>query len=209
MEIMNLPVDGFICSFGVTIFAEGDFIHRELLDRELMRHFAEYAFANQIPLDFVGEDIRLSVHHEIPHGISLKSPEELFTRYGLAKISKIVVQGQWPEAFYDHFREYCSVVVSKPYFEAVHKGYTKSSGIQFIENYYGIPHENTVAIGDTLPDLEMIRYAGIGIAMGSGSPALLEQVRYVTDTLANDGVAVAMDCVLRGDLSALEKKEQE
>jgi hydroxymethylpyrimidine pyrophosphatase-like HAD family hydrolase len=38
----------------------------------------------------------------------------------------------------------------------------------------------------------MIRYAGIGVAMGNAVPKLKEVADYITDTNFNDGVAKAI-----------------
>jgi hydroxymethylpyrimidine pyrophosphatase-like HAD family hydrolase len=57
-------------------------------------------------------------------------------------------------------------------------------------DYYGITKERIIAFGDEDNDLEMLEYAGHGIAMGNG----IEQVKNIANevTLSNeeDGVAV-------------------
>ncbi|MCC8082521.1 MAG: Cof-type HAD-IIB family hydrolase [Lachnospiraceae bacterium] len=54
---------------------------------------------------------------------------------------------------------------------------TKADGIDFFENYLGIAHENTVAMGDEENDLAMIRAAGVGVAM----PNAAESIRRCAD----------------------------
>ncbi|MCD8109859.1 MAG: HAD hydrolase family protein [Clostridiales bacterium] len=54
---------------------------------------------------------------------------------------------------------------------------TKADGIVFFENYLGIAHENTVAMGDEENDLAMIRAAGVGVAM----PNAAESIRRCAD----------------------------
>ena len=89
---------------------------------------------------------------------------------------------------------------------SVQKGDDKADGIRFFEEYYSIPHENTVAIGDTLPDLDMISYAGIGVAMGSGTDELKEKTEYITKSLEDDGVPYAMECIISGNAAKLRKE---
>ena len=48
--------------------------------------------------------------------------------------------------------------------------------------------EDAVAIGDGDNDIEMIRYAGTGVAMGNGSPWVKEIADYVTDSIEKDGL---------------------
>ena len=48
------------------------------------------------------------------------------------------------------------------------------------------------ALGDSLNDMEMIRHAGVGIAMGNAVDALKENADYVTKDIADDGFAHAL-----------------
>jgi hydroxymethylpyrimidine pyrophosphatase-like HAD family hydrolase len=57
--------------------------------------------------------------------------------------------------------------------------------------------ERVIAIGDEANDLEMIRAAGLGIAMGNAIPAVQAAARYVTADLDHEGVALALEAVLR------------
>lgn len=68
------------------------------------------------------------------------------------------------------------------------KGVSKASALQYVCQYFNHPIENTIAIGDSLNDLEMIKYAHIGISMKNGSKTLQENADYVTDYVYNDGL---------------------
>lgn len=51
--------------------------------------------------------------------------------------------------------------------EVIRSGLNKAVGLQKISAYYNIPKERIIAFGDEDNDLEMIEYAGHGIAMGN------------------------------------------
>lgn len=68
----------------------------------------------------------------------------------------------------------------------------KCAGAEVVARYRGVPRERTCAIGDHLNDVEMIRWAGVGIAMGDGRPEAKQAADYVTATLDDDGVARAI-----------------
>ncbi|HMD02591.1 MAG TPA: Cof-type HAD-IIB family hydrolase [Candidatus Baltobacteraceae bacterium] len=53
--------------------------------------------------------------------------------------------------------------------------------------------ERVLAIGDSRNDVPMLRWAGIGVAMGNASREVKESVRYVTASNAEDGVALAIE----------------
>ena len=72
------------------------------------------------------------------------------------------------------------------------KGVSKATGIRRICGLMGIPMEDTIAFGDDRNDLEMIREAGIGVAMGNAIDTVKEAAAYVTDSCENLGVVKAL-----------------
>jgi hydroxymethylpyrimidine pyrophosphatase-like HAD family hydrolase len=58
---------------------------------------------------------------------------------------------------------------------------------------FQIPRERVLAIGDSRNDAPMLRWAGIGVAMGNAEPEVKQAVRYVTASNDKDGVALAID----------------
>ncbi|GLC87754.1 Cof-type HAD-IIB family hydrolase [Lysinibacillus piscis] len=73
--------------------------------------------------------------------------------------------------------------------EIVRKGLNKAVGLAHVAKDLGIPRERIIAFGDEDNDLEMIEYAGIGVAMGNGIPALKNIANEVTATNNEDGIA--------------------
>ena len=65
----------------------------------------------------------------------------------------------------------------------------KGSGLKFLAQYLNIPLENTLAFGDGLNDLSMIKNAGIGAAMGNSCKEILDIADFVTTDCDHDGVA--------------------
>lgn len=78
----------------------------------------------------------------------------------------------------------------------VHKAY----GLRRICELIGCTMEQVVAMGDSLNDIEMIRQAGLGVAMGNAQQEVKAVADVVTETNENDGVAAAIrQYVLSGD----------
>lgn len=67
----------------------------------------------------------------------------------------------------------------------------KAVGLEAAIAHLGIPREDSIAFGDNLNDLEMIEFAGIGVAMASGLPEVIEAADRVTPGPEEDGIAVA------------------
>ena len=59
-------------------------------------------------------------------------------------------------------------------------------------DYFDIPLEDTIAIGDSNNDLPMLEFAGLSIGMQKSDADVLSTVDYVTDTVENDGIYKAM-----------------
>ena len=72
-------------------------------------------------------------------------------------------------------------------------GVSKASGIRFMSKYLGIPKEDIMAIGDSENDIEMLKEAGLGIAMGNALDEVLVVADDVTAPNDEDGVAKAIE----------------
>ena len=68
----------------------------------------------------------------------------------------------------------------------------KMAGIQRYLDMLGIKPEEIIAFGDAENDLDMIRFAGIGIAMGNGEEAVKAAADYVTADIDDDGIEKAL-----------------
>ncbi len=64
----------------------------------------------------------------------------------------------------------------------------KVSGIQKMLELYGISREETIAFGDGENDIEMLEFAGIGVAMGNAEPEVKEAADYITTDIDKDGI---------------------
>jgi len=73
--------------------------------------------------------------------------------------------------------------------EFLHPGATKASGLKFVAESLDIEAEDVIAIGDETNDLEMVEWAGMGVAMGNGVPALKESADVVCGSNQEEGLA--------------------
>jgi len=95
--------------------------------------------------------------------------------------------------FKARFRDTLFVTRSFPLFtELTRLGVSKGKAMAQLCDRLGIAREEVVAIGDNLNDLDMIQFAGFGIAMGNGAPSVQAAAAYVAPTQADDGVAEAI-----------------
>ena len=92
-------------------------------------------------------------------------------------------------------REQLYLTQSTPiYFEATHPQASKGFGVRFLaEELLGIDANQVMAIGDNFNDLEMLEYAGLGVAMGSAPEAVKGVSQWVAPHVEKDGVATAIN----------------
>ncbi|MDD3171570.1 MAG: HAD family hydrolase [Bacilli bacterium] len=65
---------------------------------------------------------------------------------------------------------------------------TKGFGLKLIADYYKIPKEKIIAIGDGHNDIELLQEAGISVAMENSHPDLLQTTKNITKTVQENGV---------------------
>jgi hypothetical protein len=73
--------------------------------------------------------------------------------------------------------------------DVIPKGISKERGLRLVAGHLGVESSEILAMGNSLNDIEMLRYAGIGIAMKNGDVSLLSKWSNVTEHTNNeDGV---------------------
>lgn len=80
--------------------------------------------------------------------------------------------------------------------EIVKVGLNKAVGLKKAADYFQIPPERIIAFGDEDNDLEMLDYAGYGIAMGNAIDQVKSTAKGVTLTNEQDGVGVYLNELL-------------
>ena len=93
----------------------------------------------------------------------------------------------------DEILDECSITSWNPTgIDIVARGSGKAAGIaQFIEEQ-GLDRSEIMAFGDGENDIEMLKYAGIGVAMGNAGDAVKAAADYVTDSVDENGIENAL-----------------
>lgn len=76
--------------------------------------------------------------------------------------------------------------------EIGHVEANKGNALKWLAEYYNVPLEYTVAIGDNLNDIPMFNIAGTSIAMGNAEPETKNYSTHITKRYDEDGVAYAL-----------------
>ncbi len=86
---------------------------------------------------------------------------------------------------------------SLPFFlEFASPDVTKASGLAFLAEHLGFTAGRTVAFGDGENDVELLEWAGFGVAVANAHPRVLAAADWVCPSAEVEGVAQVMEAVL-------------
>jgi hypothetical protein len=78
------------------------------------------------------------------------------------------------------------------YLEFFPKKANKVFGLEYLSQFYNIPQNDIIAIGDNLNDKEMIQWAGLGVAVGNAHPDIKKVACMITENAEDSGVGKAL-----------------
>ncbi|MBG1266741.1 Cof-type HAD-IIB family hydrolase [Nostoc sp. WHI] len=79
------------------------------------------------------------------------------------------------------------------FFEVTNASVNKGTAVRYLaEELLGLQIDNIMAIGDNFNDVEMLEYAGLGVAMGNAPEAVQAIAQWVAPSVEEDGAAVAI-----------------
>jgi Cof subfamily protein (haloacid dehalogenase superfamily) len=89
------------------------------------------------------------------------------------------------------------ISTSLPYFlEFASPEVTKASGLAFVAEHLGFSREGTVAFGDGENDLELVDWAGFGVAVANAHDLVKQRADFVCPSVNEEGVAQVLEAYL-------------
>lgn len=204
--ILDMGFDGIVGACGTYGEYEGEEVFRYSLDHEQIEEMVsvfrkynsmyilegtEYIYYDEETLEDFGEDWYLQyVNDSIPDNFL---PIQEVDSIDACKAS-IHARNSDPEELYGHLRQNYEVLEHVfGIAEFVPKGFSKAKGIELMCGKLGIDPKDTIAVGDSINDVDMLKYAGIGICMGNGTGPAKECADYITSDIFEDGIYRAME----------------
>jgi hypothetical protein len=75
-------------------------------------------------------------------------------------------------------------------------GVSKGEALSWLADHLGVPQERVMAVGDQGNDATMIKWAGVGVAMGDASPAAKAVADWIAPPFSEHGAAAAIECFI-------------
>ena len=147
--------------------------YRELMNEQEIAHGGPIGDSAPLPEVLAEPAIKLIVRHP------LMPPHQL-----LHEIQRLDLPG------------FHATTSGAPFVEVQGLGVTKASGIARLTQHLGVEPREVLAIGDELNDIEMIRWAGYGVAMGNALPQVKAAADAVTAPNSADGLALVLETLL-------------
>ncbi|WP_308556743.1 sugar-phosphatase [uncultured Lactobacillus sp.] len=189
---------------GQVIFKQGlkyeDYVDLETIARKLNLHF------HSVSLDRIYTANRDLGHYTIYNSRVVKLEVSYRTQEEMKNIPIIkcmyiddpdYLDSKITDPLFDQMKD--RVVFSKTepfYYEATAAGVDKGTGLKRLCDYLGVKAENVMALGDQANDMPMLKYAGLGVAMGNAVDYTKKHADEITTDCDHDGVAVAISKIL-------------
>ncbi len=94
----------------------------------------------------------------------------------------------------EHYADELTILQSRPYFlEITDKKATKGQALRWLAGKMGIAADEIIAFGDGYNDLDMVSYAGLGVAVGNAKQAVKDAASLITSAHNEDGVAEVIE----------------
>jgi Cof subfamily protein (haloacid dehalogenase superfamily) len=200
---LNLPV---ICCHGALIkdFQANRTLYHLPVPMQYAKPMVDFAMEHSLSVALYAEESfwRIEGSHvymddmtgpawrEVPSfDVVLASGAPTFMRFlGEPTVERMLAEfGDWPlnfrrETWFDFVE--CAVL---------NRDASKRTALARFCGDFQIASETVLAIGDSRNDVPMLRWAGVGVAMGNASDEVKQSVRYVTASNTEDGVALALE----------------
>lgn len=82
-----------------------------------------------------------------------------------------------------------------PFVEVMGAGVSKANGLQRLCRHLGVAQQDVLAVGDGLNDIDMLQWAGRGIAVANAQAPVLDIADEITAAADDDGVAQVLERV--------------
>jgi Cof subfamily protein (haloacid dehalogenase superfamily) len=163
-------------------------------DWHLVVYFGDDIYLREFrhPLDFYHTMIGTDLHRVDDLDKVVGAKEQGPTKFVLIadKVQADRVQAQMS----DRFGQQMIVVRSHDFFvEGNPLGVDKGNALRQLAERMGVPQEQVMAIGDQANDVTMIAWAGLGVAMSSGSQAARAVADWIAPPLSAHGAAAAIE----------------
>lgn len=219
-EILNFPLDGMIVSCGAVVYVDNKPIYCKTYPQKELISLIQFMLDNNIgfSLDGIRKNylteeafnclsslmFKNNEDSELSRAMMAKNncfPFEDMKEEDLKEVVKISIFTKNKESCEKLFQRIPESLVGFMYKnnhldlyngEISIKGITKATGLKKITTYLSKNIKDTIVIGDSLNDLDILQEAGLSICMGNGTDECKEIADFTTKHISDDRLAYAL-----------------
>lgn len=192
-KVRKLKLDGYVTSLGCNIIIGNETIYNTFIPLEEMANIFEYFTKSGRKIHIEGEEAFVSNPLENFEGsLCFTTAAEILENCRDIRMAKAYLPHVLTAEEQEYFAGKYTFFQHRNYAEFAVAGHSKATGIKTVADYYGIDIKNTVAMGDSINDLDMLKAAGISVCMGDGDEELKKICDIVTCNAPDGGVAQAI-----------------
>ena len=198
--IAAVPFDGFVTMNGQYCFlADGELLYSRAIDPASLRMLVPYIQQEKLSVGLIEKDTSYynlinDLSAEFCHHFGFTVDKDVAKRIETAPVYQLsaFLPEEKQEAFLRHCPGCTAVRWNDAFVDVLPADGGKTVGIDHVLQALGLTREQSIAFGDGGNDVEMLRYAGIGVAMGNGCPEAKAAADYITDPILENGLANAL-----------------
>ena len=197
-HIQHLGFDGYSTfNGGYCVADNGIILHRATMDPADVERLIAYSKETPTSFSLMSEK-EVTIHHVTPEidlmyeAVNLPTPPlvnfETLDTASILQVNVFIHPEQEDEFMANVMPNSIATRWISTFADVNPSGQSKKVGTEIFCQHFGFDVSETMAFGDGGNDIEMLKHAGIGIAMGNANTAVKEHADYVTDHVDKDGI---------------------
>ncbi len=189
-KILKMKLDGFVTSLGCNITVAGKEIYSRSIKTEEVAEIYDYFNNSDRDIYVEGNRVLISNNKRDFSGKqTVRNGKEIIKKFSGESIAKIFIPGVLSDKEQEFLRKKYMFYQHPGYAEFCVKGNSKASGMKRVMDYLGIDIKYSVAMGDSINDIEMLEAAGTAVVMGDGADTVKSFADIITCNASDCGVA--------------------
>lgn len=204
-HLLNFGFDGLVCGCGTYVEYNGKIICHRTLTKEQCLEQAKVLRECKCQTIFEKND-RLFVEGEYGPGSFLEYIYNYFSKnvdypiegpessdFHFDKFTTALLPESDRDSFFEYFsKEHTIIPHNNDVYEVVPKGCSKATGIQHVMEHLKVDLSECYAFGDSVNDMEMLKYVPHSVGMGNSVEEVFSVVEYRTTDIMDCGIENAL-----------------
>lgn len=197
--VEQLKPDGIVAGGGAYVSLHGEVLLQEEIPAALVKEICTAFLKAELCCVVESEtDSAIVCPERYPmfEGVPVRSAADaadFAESHRSTKLTVMALENEIPDSIKELLAPHFKTVYHPNYSEMILKQCDKARGMQVLLDAAGVDRAHSIAVGDSLNDEEMLRYAGISVAMGNAPDAVKEMADAVTAPVLEDGAGKAVE----------------